>query len=432
MNDLQNLSGQLEQLLARQGVTKYALQISKRETQEFNAENGAFTLYRTLFDNQLSLTVYLEGRVGSVRGNDVSPEGLAALVEGATASARAAAPDPHRDLAPRQEHKTFHTGCFEPDMECLFDEVQSFLAVLSERYPLLLIMLTIASHTKQHTLYKNSNGTEFEKCGGYYHVMMENAANDGERTTGIDFLDLQFADLDRPLLERDNVQKHLEDTIAQLHLIRIPDKFTGTVILTPDCLGTFLSALLSVSVTDSVTLDGTSCWRDKMGEKVAAEQLTLTFPAEHPALCDPACYTPDGFLTRDTTVLEKGVLKSRLLSLYVSKKTGLPVAETAGDFMVVEPGTVSLEELIRSIDRGLIVGGFSGGEPETNGEFSGVAKNSFYVENGSIIGAVSETMINGNLFSLVQDITAVSREQIRTYDGLLPYLAAKNVVISGK
>ena len=88
--------------------------------------------------------------------------------------------------------------------------------------------------------------------------------------------------------------------------------------------------------------------------------------------------------------------------------------------------------MIASVDKGLIVGGFSGGEPGANGEFSGVAKNSFYVENGKIVGAVTETMINGNLEQVFQNVIAVSKEQVCDGSSVLPWLACGGIVISGK
>ena len=86
----------------------------------------------------------------------------------------------------------------------------------------------------------------------------------------------------------------------------------------------------------------------------------------------------------------------------------------------------------KSVDKGLIMGGFSGGEPGANGEFSGVAKNSFFVENGEIKYAVSETMVNGNLGEIFKNIRDISRELVCNGNSVVPYIAVDGVVISGK
>ena len=92
----------------------------------------------------------------------------------------------------------------------------------------------------------------------------------------------------------------------------------------------------------------------------------------------------------------------------------------------------ALADMIRSIRRGLIVGGFSGGEPGANGEFSGVAKNSFYVEDGEIRGAVLETMISGNLAEVFSHVREISSELISDGNMAFPYLTADGITISGK
>jgi PmbA protein len=98
---------------------------------------------------------------------------------------------------------------------------------------------------------------------------------------------------------------------------------------------------------------------------------------------------------------------------------------------VVPPGDRSLDDIVAGTERGVILSRFSGGNPNSNLEFSGVAKNSFYVE-GEIRHALSETMVTGNLQDLLQNIRAVSREQVNFGDHAYPYLAASGVTISAK
>ncbi|MBP5256422.1 MAG: TldD/PmbA family protein, partial [Clostridia bacterium] len=131
-------------------------------------------------------------------------------------------------------------------------------------------------------------------------------------------------------------------------------------------------------------------------------------------------------------IIEKGVLNGHMLGLYVANKTGRPVVRSEFGAVVIEGGDISLDDMIKGVDRGIIVGSFSGGAPGTNGEFSGVAKNAFLVENGRISGAVSEVMINGNLGQIFGNISAISRETVCDGGSVLPYMAFPHVVVSGK
>ena len=142
--------------------------------------------------------------------------------------------------------------------------------------------------------------------------------------------------------------------------------------------------------------------------------------------------TRDGFAADNVTLVEEGVLKSFLLSQYGSKKTGFERAKNEGRCWVVEPGEKSLTEMISQVDRGLLVARYSGGSPSSNGDFSAVAKNSYYIENGKIMYPVTETMIAGNLVDILANVKEISSERVDFGEGIIPYLWTTGVTISGK
>lgn len=69
-----------------------------------------------------------------------------------------------------------------------------------------------------------------------------------------------------------------------------------------------------------------------------------------------------------------------------------------------------------------LVGRLSMGSPAPNGDFSGVIKNSFLLENGERTKALSETMITGNVAQMLKDIQDISAE-VSNFGGYqLPWL----------
>ena len=154
------------------------------------------------------------------------------------------------------------------------------------------------------------------------------------------------------------------------------------MILTPGAAADFIHMTLSNYIGEGVIIDGTSQWLDKVGEQVADEKLTIALKPYDERIVMGERATASGFRSEEVTLIEKGVLKTHWLSLYGSNKTGRPLVKNTGSDLVIEAGDRTLEVLIASVDRGLVMGGFSGGHPGTNGEFSGVAKNSFLIENG--------------------------------------------------
>ena len=143
-------------------------------------------------------------------------------------------------------------------------------------------------------------------------------------------------------------------------------------------------------------------------------------------------FTDDGFRSEDYTIIENGVLKSYMTSLYAANKCKVERAKNSGFDLVIEGGDVALADMIKGIKRGLIVGAVSCGMPSGNGELSGVAKNSFYVEDGQIKGAVTETMINFNLADMMQNVTVLSKEVLCDGTMVVPYIEVSHVLISGK
>ena len=69
--------------------------------------------------------------------------------------------------------------------------------------------------------------------------------------------------------------------------------------------------------------------------------------------------------------------------------------------------------MIKDIDKGILLCRFSGGSPSDNGDFSGVAKNSYYIENGEIKYPITETMVSGNANEMFNNLDNISKEQIR-------------------
>ena len=432
MNDILNVSDQLTALLRGQGVSIFETCVSESEKQELNTEKADFNLFRTIFDCGVSVTVIQDGKKGAASGNDLSPAGLEKVVADALAAAASSIPDEANVIAEGEKPETFRTGCYEADMPRLYDCVKAMMDTIGHDYPRVNLMQVIADHTRSHKIYVNANGTRFEHFDGAYSVTLEMSGSDGEKNTGLDYVGLVTHDLDTPLLCQGSLTQHLKDTEASLNSVPLPGKFEGTILLTPDCLGYFMYMLASNYIMGSVIMEGTSQWLNRLGEQVASDKVTISLKAQDSRLATAQPFTTDGYRAEDVTVIDKGVLHSFLLNLYAAKKTGRPVTKNTSFALVMEPGDTSLADMIASIDKGLIVGGFSGGQPGANGEFSGVAKNSFYVENGRIVGAVTETMINGNLESVFKNVTAVSREQVCDGSSVLPYLACSGIVISGK
>jgi PmbA protein len=224
----------------------------------------------------------------------------------------------------------------------------------------------------------------------------------------------------------------LSECEQQLTPKPVDGKFVGKVIITPACLDGILMTAFNSFISDATLIDGTSPWKNKLGQKVASDRLCIsTVPLDDCIACGER-FTAEGYKSENMEIICDGVLKNFMLSQYGSKKTGLPRAKNLSANLSVKPGSVSLEQMIKGIDRGILVNRFSGGQPGTSGDFSGVAKNSFLIENGKLSTAISETMISGNLAEMLNNVVDISKETV--CDGLtvLPWITFDGITVSGK
>ena len=432
MSEIRELADLFDKKIADKKLKKYTYTLVKSEKQELNVENGEFKLMRTVFNNYASIKVFEGSRMGSASGNDLSEAALEKLIEDGIEGAKSAPEDPCHDFAPNQGKKVFKQGVYEPDMDKFMERIKEFLVDVKREYPSVNVMASIASFDKSNWISRNTNGTEFESFSGSYNFVIEVCAKDEEKSTGIDYSAFEATNLDKPFIECADIKRCLDSVSKSIHPESLNGKFEGTVIMAPLCSLNFVEMLLGNYICNSVVIEGTSLWLDKVGEKVASDKLTVSLDPFDERIATGERATQDGFLSEKVTLFDKGVLKTHWISLYAANKTGRPVVKNTGENYVIAAGNKSLDEIIASVDKGILMGLFSGGEPGTNGEFSGVAKNSFLIENGKITKAITETMVNGNLGKMFANIREVSKEQVCFGGYVVPYIAFDGIVISGK
>ena len=204
------------------------------------------------------------------------------------------------------------------------------------------------------------------------------------------------------------------------------------MVVMPGCVTSLLYTILADFAGEGGLLTGTSPWKDKLGETVADERITISLaPLDERIICGRQV-TGEGFRAENFDVIRDGKLNAFYLGLYAANKLKLPRGGNDSFNVIVAPGHKPIADIIASIDKGILVGRFSGGQPSSNGDFSGVAKNSFLIEHGKIGPALSETMVSGNMADMLKRLRAVSAEQVADGMTVLPYMAFDGITISGK
>ena len=417
--------------MQEKGADKGQAFVTESECREFNAESGEFTLFRTLFEQDINMAVYKNQRKGSYYTNKLDDEAVKNAVEMAMTSMESSEQDDAYDIAPNEGKIEAHKGVYEPDVDLLFTRTKELIEDIRQNHPKVVIQQMIVSHNRRHMVFANTNGTFCEEYIGSYHLMLGIAGHEGDITTSLIYSGIKLDNLDKPFMKCGNIQDLVRVAEEQIAMKSFEGKFTGTMVLTPDCLGNFLY-YISGLVNGGVILDGTSIWLNKLGEQVADTRVNIQMNPHDKRIVCGETITIEGFKSEAYDLIKAGKLENFVIDGYIARKTGYERAKNGSFSVVVEPGETGFEDMIKNIEKGILVGGFSGGQPAINGDFSGVAKNSFLIEDGKVVGPITETMISGNLATMLMNVVGISKEVVCDGSCVLPYMAFDGIVVSGK
>lgn len=433
--NLQNLAEQGLSAMRHEGADAAQASASRSRLTELNIALSEPSLLRNTESQKLTLLGLWNGRKASTELSDLRPEAIAAAAVALRLDAAAAPQDEANAVSANQVGKVMH-GPLEADLEALTDATSDLLAFRARETPTMMIEEGVASHTMFESQILTSHGTHLSCNLGWYGLSVFGTARgpgqDGQvRTSSFDYAGGQCEDLRAKAASRcfgiaEMMQGLTRSVQTQAVAECFGGNFVGDVVLTPPAVATLLGWLHG-QLSDMQLISGSSLYRDRVGELIASPLLDLSSRFDAPGV---AALSSDGFVTPPVRLLDAGRLMTLTPSLYGSRKTGLTHVPTAGGGWQLAAGSTPLDELLRGVSRGALVGRLSMGNPATNGDFSGIIKNSFAVNDGETGSALSETMITGNVALMLRNVVAVSAERIDTGEWCMPWLRVSGLHFS--
>lgn len=192
------------------------------------------------------------------------------------------------------------------------------------------------------------------------------------------------------------------------------------VVFDPDAARAILGLLAGC-------INGSAIWRkssylvDRLETQVASELVSVIDDPLIPKGPGSRPFDGEGLLSRRNVVVDRGVLKTYLLDTYAARKLGMQSTASASrgasggvgpstTNFVLQPGSITREELIADTPRGLYVTEMMGfGFNAVTGDFSRGAAG-FLIEGGELGHPVSEVTISLNVDELLKRIDAVAND----------------------
>jgi TldD protein len=184
---------------------------------------------------------------------------------------------------------------------------------------------------------------------------------------------------------------------------------TMAVVLGPGWPGVLLHEAVGHGLEGDFNRKGTSSFTGRMGEKVAADCVTVVDDGTLARRRGSLTIDDEGTPTRQNVLIENGVLRAYMqdklnAGLMNTAPTGngrresfahLPMPRMTNTFMM--PGEHDPQEIIASVDRGLYAVNFAGGQVDiTSGRFVFSASEAYLIENGRVTRPVRGATLIGN------------------------------------
>lgn len=180
-----------------------------------------------------------------------------------------------------------------------------------------------------------------------------------------------------------------------------------------------LLGTLASSINGSLISRGTSFLIDHLGKEIFKSNINIVDDPFILKALGSRPFDAEGLLGSKLNIVENGVLSNYFLDLQTASKLnlistghatrGLSSAPSPScTNLYMQAGKDSLEDIIKSIKKGLLVTEvFGHGANIITGEYSQGA-NGFYIENGEIVYPVSEITIAGNLKTIFSQMIAAN------------------------
>jgi PmbA protein len=197
---------------------------------------------------------------------------------------------------------------------------------------------------------------------------------------------------------------------------------TLPVIFTPEGVASALLSPLMAAFNGKTVLEGASPIGKRLGERVFDSKLSLWDDPTiayrpHSRPCDD-----EGVPSQRTPLIDQGVVANFLYDLQTaalaktkstgsaSRGGGLPLPSPST--LVIAPGKATFDEMVSDIKEGLVIEQLMGAEQGNilGGDFSGNILLGYKVESGKIVGRVKNTMVSGNVYKLLKEISAIGSE----------------------
>ncbi|WP_026224801.1 metalloprotease PmbA [Methyloversatilis thermotolerans] len=414
---LRDIAQQLIDHARAGGASAAEVDVSEGFGQSVTVRRGEVETIEYNRDKGIGVTVYVGQRRGYASSSDFSADAMRATVDAALSIARFTAED---DAAGLPEASLLATEFRDLDLFHPWELPVESAIDLARRCEDAAFALSPdirnsegASVSAQQSQFVSANSLGF--MAGYastrQYISCSVIAGEGDAMQREDWYASRRAagDLPDPEAIGDYAARRALARLGarRIKTTRVPVLFEAPLAI--GLLGHFVQA-----ASGGALYRKSSFLLDSLGKRIFPAHINISERPHLPRAMGSGMFDDDGVATRDREVVEGGVLNGYFLSSYSARKLGMQTTGNAGGShnLILQSGKQSLNDLIRSMKRGLLVTELLGhGVNYVTGDYSRGAAG-YWIENGEIAHPVQEITIAGNLRDMFMGIQAVGSDAL--------------------
>src|SRR4030043_1627341 len=192
------------------------------------------------------------------------------------------------------------------------------------------------------------------------------------------------------------------------------------VVLSREAGGTMIHEAIGHGLEADLAQQGLSVYSKKIGERVASPLITVVDDPTLPQRRGSYAFDDEGVASRRTILVQEGILKGYLYDRLTALKDGVestgngrresyqhkPIPRMSNTMIL--PGKRKPGEILRSVEKGLLVKKMGGGQVNTvNGDFVFEVNEGYLIEKGSVSDPVRGAILIGNGPQVLKEIDMV-------------------------
>lgn len=370
-------------------------------------------------DRGFGLTVYFGQRKGSASTADLKPASIEATIAQACAIARFTEPDPCAGLADAALMQTdfpdldlWHPWRLDVDRAI---EIGREVEAAGRAHDAITNSEGAGVQGGDALgVYANSHGFVGRERGSHHSISCSLIAGKGDAMQRDGWYEYVRNAGEFPAFEVIG-RKAADRAAARLGACRLSTR-ECPVLFVPEVARSLIGHLVG-AVSGGALYRRASFLLDHAGKPVLPDFVRIVEKPFLPRGHASAVFDGEGVATRESALVESGVLQRYVLGSYSARKLGLQTTGNAGGVhnLEVAAGSVDgsalgFDELLRKMATGLVVSELIGhGVSIVTGDYSRGAAG-FWVENGAIAHPVQEITIAGNLREIFMRMQAIGTD----------------------